>query len=286
MHDSDATRHDASRRELVMRLSNLASEGLLPEAVETAAARVVYCESLAETIQDADAVQECIVEELAAKRALLSALEPHLGNETVVASSSSFIKPSLLFGGLPFRGRCLVLHPGNPPYLLRVAEIVPAPFTEAMTTARVTELVTATGIASVLVSHEIEGFVFNRLQGALLREAYALVRDGVATATDIDRLVRDGLGFRWSVVGPFESIDLNTRGGIAAHAKRMLPAYKRMGEERGETETAWPPETLQKVIAERRAALALEDWAGRVEWRDRELMALLAQRLRRKKEPG
>ena len=110
---------------------------------------------------------------------------------------------------------------------------MPAPFTAAAVVARTERLLRDAGIEPVRVAREVEGFVFNRLQGAMLREAYALVRDGVATVADIDRLVRDGLGLRWSVVGPFETVDLNTRGGIAAHAERMGPAYARMGAERG-----------------------------------------------------
>jgi 3-hydroxyacyl-CoA dehydrogenase len=126
----------------------------------------------------------------------------------------------------------------------------------------------------VSLRREIDGFVFNRLQGALLREAYCLVRDGVASTADIDRLVRDGLGLRWSVIGPFETVDLNTRGGIAAHALRMGPAYLRMGQERGQNDP-WTDELVAQVTAERRAALPLESWEERVAWRDRALMALL-----------
>ena len=76
---------------------------------------------------------------------------------------------------------------------------------------------------------ELEGFVFNRLQGAMLREAYALVRDGVASVADIDRIVSDGLGRRWSVIGPFETVDLNVRGGIAAHARAHGPGVRAHG---------------------------------------------------------
>ena len=123
----------------------------------------------------------------------------------------------------------------------------------------------------VRVGREVEGFVFNRLQGALLREAYCLVRDGVATVADIDLVVRDGLGLRWAAIGPFETADLNTRGGIAAHASRMGPAYARMGAERGQDDP-WTPELVAEVTAQRRAELDLADWGNRGAWRDRMLM--------------
>jgi L-gulonate 3-dehydrogenase len=173
---------------------------------------------------------------------------------------------------LATRERCLVVHPANPPHLLPVVELVPAPFT-APDVVDVTEaLLRTSGMSPVRVRREIEGFVFNRLQGALLREAYCLVRDGVASVDDVDRVVREGLGRRWAVVGPFETVDLNTRGGIAVHAERMGPAYARMGAERGQHD-AWTPDLVAMVAAERRRILPLEDWERRVAWRDERLIA-------------
>jgi 3-hydroxyacyl-CoA dehydrogenase len=125
----------------------------------------------------------------------------------------------------------------------------------------------------VRVRREIEGFVFNRLQGAVLREAYCLVRDGVATVEDIDAIVRDGLGRRWSIIGPFETSDLNTRGGIESHAQKMGPSYERMGAERGQHDP-WTPELVAEVTRQRRGALPLEKWEERVRWRDEQLMRL------------
>jgi 3-hydroxyacyl-CoA dehydrogenase len=127
------------------------------------------------------------------------------------------------------------------------------------------------------VKREVEGFVFNRLQGALLREAYCLVRDGVASVEDIDRVVRDGLGRRWTHIGPFETADLNTRGGIVSHAEKMGPSYARMGAERGMNEP-WTPELVAQVERERRAVLPINAWEERVAWRDRALMAALTAR--------
>jgi 3-hydroxyacyl-CoA dehydrogenase len=132
-------------------------------------------------------------------------------------------------------------------------------------------------MSPVLVRREFEGFVYNRLQGALLREAYCLVRDGVIGVEELDRVVRDGLGRRWAVVGPFETVDLNTRGGIAEHARRMGPAYARMGAERGQDDP-WDEDLVARVSAARRAVLPLSEWEERVQWRDRGLIAQLQAR--------
>jgi 3-hydroxyacyl-CoA dehydrogenase len=192
-----------------------------------------------------------------------------------LASSSSAIVPSRLAEGLDavVAERILVGHPGNPPYLVPVVEVVPSPFTAEAITRRATDVYRAAGLRPVLVRREVEGFLFNRLQGALLREAYCLVRDGVASVEDIDEVVRSGLGLRWSVIGPFETVDLNTRGGIESHAAKMGPAYERMGAERGQCDP-WTPELVADVTAQRRALLDLDDWDERVRWRDRQLVLL------------
>jgi 3-hydroxyacyl-CoA dehydrogenase len=127
-------------------------------------------------------------------------------------------------------------------------------------------------MSPVLVRREVEGFVFNRLQGALLREAYCLVRDGVASVDDVDRAVRDGLGRRWAFMGPFETAELNTRGGIEEHAKRLGEAYARMGAERGRDEP-WAPELVARVAAELHRRLPPNRWEERVAWRDDALVA-------------
>jgi 3-hydroxyacyl-CoA dehydrogenase len=132
-------------------------------------------------------------------------------------------------------------------------------------------------MAPIAVNKEVEGFVFNRLQGALLREAYCLVRDGVTTAGDIDRIVRDGMGIRLAVTGPFENADLNAQGGIEAHAKRMGPSYARLGAERGQNDP-WTDEMVATVAAERRAALPLDQKDARAAWRDRAVMTILRAR--------
>src|SRR3546814_3729084 len=84
------------------------------------------------------------------------------------------------------------------------------------------------GMVPVSVNREVEGFVLNRLQGALLAEAFKLVADGTISADDLDRTVKDGLGLRWAFMGPFEDIDLNGPGGIAAYCGRSDPKSTRL----------------------------------------------------------
>lgn len=277
LHDPDTARLVAAKQEAASRLADLSEFGLLSGSPSEISERIDLAKDLEAAVRDSNYIQECAPEGEALKRDLFTQLARLAREDAVIASSSSFLPASRFAGEAEGRERCLVVHPGNPPYLLRVAEIVPAPFTSAATVERAETTLVAAGMTPIRLGHEVDGFVFNRLQGAVLREAYCLVRDGVASAADIDRIVRDGLGLRWSLIGPFETADLNTRGGIAAHAKRMGPAYRRMGAERGEDDP-WTDDLVERVEAERRLALPLDRWAERTEWRDRALMALLRAR--------
>lgn len=262
-----------------MRLRGLADAGLIDEAPEAIAARITTRAALPDAVAGAALVLEQVLEKPDLKRAVFAELDRVAPPDAVLASSSSSIPASVFADGLAGRARCLVAHPGNPPYLVPVVEIVPAPFTDPAIADRTADLFARCGMTPVRVAREVEGFVFNRLQGALLREAYCLVRDGVMGVADIDALVRDGLGLRWSVIGPFETADLNTRGGIRAHAARMGPAYARMGAERGQNDP-WSEDLVARVEAERRAALPIERWEDGVRARDVGLMRALAARHR------
>lgn len=278
--DADARRRaDGTFR---ARAADLSAAGLLDEAPDLLASRLSLHASLAEAVADVALVVECAPERVEVKQAIFAELDRVAPPDAVLASASSALPASRYTAGLVGRARCLVAHPGNPPYLIPVVEIVPTPFTETAAADRAAALFASAGMRPVRVGKEVEGFVFNRLQGALLREAYCLVRDGVASVEDIDTVVRDGLGLRWSLIGPFETVDLNTRGGIASHAQKMGPAYERMGAERGQHDP-WTPDLVEKVAGARRSALPLDQWEDRVAWRDRALMELVA---RRRKSPS
>lgn len=124
------------------------------------------------------------------------------------------------------------------------------------------------------LSREIPGFVLNRLQGALLDEAFALLAGGYASAEDIDRTVRDGLGLRWAFMGPFETIDLNAPQGLADYAMRLGAMFSGFAAQR-DADRNWRPEAVARADAERREALPQEDLDARRLWRDEMLMAIL-----------
>lgn len=273
LHDADADRAAMALTEIESRLVELDGFGLVEADVAAVLRLVTVAADLDEALDAAVYVQECVVESLAVKQELFAELDRRTGPDVVLASSTSMIPCSQFAAELPGRARCLVVHPGNPPYLLPIAELAPAPFTDLKTIDRARELLSAAGMVPILVGKEDEGFVFNRLQGALLREAYCLVRDGVASAADIDRVVSWGLGRRWAVLGPFATAELNTRGGIERHAQLLGPAYARMGAERGQHDP-WTPDLVAHVASTVHESLPSQEWAANVSRRDRALMVL------------
>lgn len=266
---------ERARHDLLDRLELLSHHGLVADTAEDVAARVTFHDHLADALWEVELVQECGPEDLGVKRQIFELLSEHAPADAVLASSSSAMVPSQYGADLPCRERILGAHPGNPPYLLRVIELVPSGETSEKYLDLAAEVYTDAGLKPVLVRKEIEGFLFNRLQGAVLREAYCLVRDGVASVEDIDEVMRSGLGLRWAFLGPFETVDLNTRGGIEVHAGRMGPAYERMGNERGQDDP-WTRDLVASVVAQRRRSLPLDQWEERVRWRDERLMMLRA----------
>jgi L-gulonate 3-dehydrogenase len=257
-------------------LQELHSFGLIGDPGEVAAhVRPAY--SLADAVDGAAYAQESVLELVDVKRRIMEDLEQAASPELVIGSSSSGIPASAFTHGLKIASRVVIVHPVNPPYLVPVVELVPSPETSRATIEFADSFMRALKRSVVHVRKEVQGFVLNRLQAALLREAWALVEDGVASCEDIDRTVRDGLGWRWSFMGPFETIDLNAAGGVADYAARLGPLIHEIARSRNHDE-AWSPELIRKVEAERRQLLSQDALPGRRAWRDRLLMALAAER--------
>lgn len=226
---------------------------------------------------DVDLVVECGPENLGVKQQIFGELLATTNSQTILATASSAITMSQILPDEALQSHCLVAHPVNPPAVLRLIELVPAPGTSPVVVDAASQLFSAVGFEPVILQHEVEGFLLNRLQGAVLREAYRLVSEGVASVNDIDTVMRLGLGPRWALAGPFETAELNTPGGIKAHAARMGPAYKRIGEGRGET-VEWTDELVAQVEAQRRQILPEASLPTRADWRAIAVARLVAAR--------
>ncbi len=272
---------DAAMTVIRERLADLFAAGLVSEPPETIAGRVGIAGTLEECLAGAAHVQENGPERVEVKRETFARLDAIAGPDVVLASSTSGIPASAFTGGLAGRARCLVAHPVNPPYLVPLVELVGAPWTDPAAVARTRALMERVGQVPVTAMKETRGFVLNRLQAALVAEAFRMVRDGVMSPEDVDACVKDGLGLRWSFMGPFETIDLNAPGGLADYAARFGPLMGGITEE--QTPFLYDAGTVGRADAARRAMLAREKIAERSAWRDRRLMALA---LHKRSQPG
>jgi L-gulonate 3-dehydrogenase len=220
LHDAAPGAAETALRLVGEGLEEQARHGLVSDA-KAAASRVSVAHSVAEALQGADFVQENTPETLEAKLAIFAEMDTLAGPSVVIASSTSAIVASKYTENLKGRARCLVAHPVNPPHLIPLVELVGAPWTSQETIARAKEVYESIGQVPIVVNKEIEGFVLNRLQGALLAEAFRLVGEGYVSPQDCDKTLKDGLGLRWSFMGPFETIDLkagrpSARGSMRA----------------------------------------------------------------------
>lgn len=257
------------------RLSSLKDHDLIEDEIESIASRITTHKDLREALDGARYIQECGPENVEFKRNLFLEIESIASEDAVIASSSSAIPASKFTSTMNHPERALIVHPGNPPYLLLVAELVPHSGTSNEVVTYTKELLESTGMSAVVVHGEPEGFVFNRLQGALLREAYCLVRDGVISPRELDEIMIRGLGKRWSLIGAFGTSALNVKGGIEAHAARMADSYHRMGVERGQDDP-WSDEMVAKVAEDISKKFSPENWENDVMQRDLALMKLTA----------
>jgi L-gulonate 3-dehydrogenase len=253
-------------------LDALQAHGLLRDAA--AAARIEVAASLPEALAGARYIQENSPERRDLKRELFARLDAAADPDAIIGSSTSSIPASEFTEDLPGRARCLVAHPVNPPYLIPVVELCPAPWTSEAAMQAARDIMLDIGQKPVTMRREIEGFILNRLQGALLQEAFRLAAAGIASAEDIDTTVKDGLGLRWSFMGPFETIDLNAPGGLADYCARYGGLYQSIGASQREP-VPWDGALVEALAAERRGLLPAEDLTTRRYWRDEQLMRLM-----------
>jgi L-gulonate 3-dehydrogenase len=249
------------------------------EHIDVVCARLKPATSLEEALAGADYVQESAPERLAVKRELYPQLDAIAPPHVILASSTSGLPASSFTDHLTHRERCLVVHPINPPHLIPLVELVPAPWTDAGVVDEAARLMQSLGQSPIRLNREINGFVVNRLQSALLGEAFRLVEDGLCSAADVDKAVSDGLGLRWFFMGPFETIDLNAQNGVAEYCRNLGPMYYGLAKEQADPRE-WHAALVQNVEQQRRQLTPAEGLPARRLWRDRCLSALVAAKRR------
>lgn len=275
MYDASTEAAERALKAMEKRVSDLVEFDLV-EAADAPGIlqRITVAPNLEDALKDAVYVQESGPERLDVKREITRTLDSIAAPDVPIGSSTSGISASRYCKDIAGRHRCLVVHPINPPHLIPAVEIVPTPWTEPAVVSKVTDLMRACHRETIVLSEEIDGFVVNRLQGALLEEAFKLVGSGIVSATDLDKAICDGLGLRWSFMGPMKTIHLNAPEGVAQYVERYGDMYRGFGI--GPYETInWADIVENGLRAKCEAGIPVADIPAAQADRDRKLMALL-----------
>ena len=259
-------------------LARLISLGALtPAQAETVPAKIQSTLDLRSAVKKADVVIESVYEQVELKRYIFQQLDALCPPHTILGSNTSTLMPSQFMDTVQRLDKVLVAHYANPPYLIPIVELVRGPSTSDETVETMRALLTRVGKRPVIVQKEVPGFILNRLQGALLREALHMVQNGIASPQDIDTAMKNSIGRRWAVAGIFEVFELAGWDLISAAMQGLYPhlttaqevpsalsekvAKGDLGIKTGKGFYDWTPESadaLRQRIA--RALIETEKW--------------------------
>ncbi|KAM5278920.1 lambda-crystallin homolog isoform 2-T2 [Hipposideros larvatus] len=275
--------YDIEQQQITNALENIRKEMKLLEqlgalkgtlSAEQQLSLITGCSNIQEAVEGAMHIQECVPENLEVKKKIFAQLDGIVGDDVVLSSSTSCLLPSRLFSGLAHVKQCVVAHPVNPPYYVPLVELVPHPETAPATVDRTHALMQKIGQSPVRVLKEIDGFALNRLQYAVISEAWRLVQDGIVSPNDLDLVMSDGLGLRYAFMGPLETMHLNAEGMLnycdrySEGMKRVLKTFGPIPEFSGATVEKVHQAMCAKVPDDP------EHLTARRQWRDTCLMRL------------
>jgi 3-hydroxybutyryl-CoA dehydrogenase len=260
---------DAGRGRVEASLELLTANGRCDAGqASEAAARMAFTTDLDAAVIGAGLVVETISEELEAKRDVLARAERVAGEDAVLATDTSSLSLVALGDVLARPERFAGFHWFNPPELIELVEVVSGPRTAPATAAALIGWARELGKAPVHVRRDVPGFIVNRLQYALVREAYALVGAGICTYAEVDDAVKSSLGPRWSAIGPFETFDLAGLDVHLAVAEQLFPDLDTSTE---------PPADVRELVAQ--GALGCKSGRGLYgDYLDDEITALVERR--------
>ncbi len=277
LYDADLAALETQTLPAIRRsLDDLAEAGLLADA-DRVFESIRIESSLADAVADASYVQESISENLEAKRTLFRELGELTPKDAILASSTSAIPGSRFMETVDEPGRCLIVHPVNPPYLIPLVELCPTPWTDPAVLDRCRDLMVTLGQRPITVQGEIPGFILNRLQFTLLTEALHLVGEGYCTPEDLDHVLTDGLAMRWAFLGPFGVGHLNATQGFQGYMENLGPMMRELAFD-ARMDYPWDEALVARIHETLSKTCPVEEVPERQAWRDRRIMATLKRR--------
>ncbi|GGM98954.1 3-hydroxybutyryl-CoA dehydrogenase [Dyadobacter beijingensis] len=235
----DASEAEPARKRILGFLTELSEEGLLNETPEIVAQRITVTTDVND-LAGISVVIESITEDVEAKKAVYHALETVLSPTAIIGSNTSAIPVSVLQDGLQHPGRLLGIHWAEPAHITRFMEVICGKDSELLYAQQIVQLAESWGKEPSLLRKDIRGFITNRIMYAMLREAFNLVENGYATVEDVDRSLRNDLGYWITFAGPFRFMDLT---GIPAYLTVMKDLFPDLDNRQS------TPEMMEKLVA-------------------------------------
>lgn len=269
LYDTDVARTKAALEWIRKDLEMDCSDGLIAcQESESRLKRLSIHTELSEVLRRAQYVQECGPERLEVKKAIFADLDRHARPEAILCSSTSGLSMTEIAAGLRGARRCLVAHPVNPPHIIPVVELVPGKETDRAILSTVRDFQKSLGQVPVTLHSHVPGFLLNRLQAAMFREAIHLVESGVADLKDIEAVVSEGVGLRWALLGPFGVADSNADGGLRENFSRFRQTFLDLMNDLGSV-SKLPPAIVDEMSSAMTAMNAGASPAEIRRWRDR-----------------
>jgi 3-hydroxybutyryl-CoA dehydrogenase len=227
MHDLDATKLLAAEKSIDTNLAMLTNLGVITsKQADSTRHHIVVHTALRDAVQESDVVIEAVFEDLTLKQGIFRHLDELCPARTILASNTSTLLPGMLASATHRPDKVLVAHYFNPPYLLPLVEIVPHGRTSEETVLTLHGLLVKIGKTPVMVQKEVPGFIGNRLQAALFREALSIVENGVASPEDVDTVIKNGFGRRLAAAGVFEIWEIAGWDLISAICANLFPSLE------------------------------------------------------------
>ena len=247
LQDTSQERLSLSVKKIRQNLEFMEKNELIDTGVaEQAVATIHTTMDISEAVQSADYVQESVPDDYALKTKIFGSMDDHAPKHAILASSASGLKITQIQETVKNPGRCLLAHPCLPVHLIPCVEISGGEQTDPETVDTAKNFMEYLGKSPVVLNHEVSGHIVNRLQAALLREAMDLVDKGVASAEDVDKAFRLGIGIRDPIMGPLLRAHLAGNG-----IENFFQSYAQSYTYRYESMASWtsiPPSAAKTVV--------------------------------------